>query len=395
MSINQSKGSCSDRDPLRLAQPPMNDRPTIVITVDGLARSAIGCYGSSWNRTPWIDTLASESCLWDRFIGESTDPWEILRGWMSEISGGELVMDTGDLSKRGIDGRFDQSWLVEIDETLKFSDSDSDKCPVDSISDTHLAALFAAALERFEDAETLDLLWIHTSFLTRCWDAPRSVDRRLDEVWDDTSEDEGNADANQPPWEFNDVQPPYFELQPTDDPDLAVSWMRTYAAQVNLLDQVLGMFLETIGPSHPKVVLAGTSGFALGENGWIGFDAGPLRSCHHHLPLLCSGFGGVRLQAVTGSSEIRHLFQCGSSQDCLDVSPDAWAATQNDYTPSVQTVRGSDEVAALTTPRWYVTRDDAGQASLFLKPDDVHDASDVHRIEQSVASKLLEMFDPS
>ena len=43
-------------------------RPLLVISIEGLATAAIGCYGSSWNQTPAMDQIAASGCVFDRWI---------------------------------------------------------------------------------------------------------------------------------------------------------------------------------------------------------------------------------------------------------------------------------------------------------------------------------------
>jgi len=51
----------------------MTSRVLIVLIVDGLRARALGAYGNTAYETPALDQLASESLLFDRVLGESTD----------------------------------------------------------------------------------------------------------------------------------------------------------------------------------------------------------------------------------------------------------------------------------------------------------------------------------
>ena len=168
----------------------------------------------------------------------------------------------------------------------------------DSIEQTQLAQLILLAIERCRDPEPIGVLWLHSRFLTSRWDAPRDLipPEELDEDLDVPSEepdllDEGTEPqtfmpATEVPFLYTGIAPPTVMVDEKTHPDVVTSWMRTYACQVRLVDEMLDFWLASVQDRHPHLVIAGTSGFALGQNGWIGHQAGPLRSSDIRLPMI-------------------------------------------------------------------------------------------------------------
>ncbi len=178
----------------------MPDRPLIVLSLEGLATSALGCYGSSWNHTPAIDAIAGNGCVWDRCIATSDDPNAILRE----------IIDPRDVGDAGISGDRDwaENWrkrgVVDLltDSLLRsrafrkrasiafslwqFDEPSPSDLPVTEIDRSQLGQLFAAAIERDGEDEPWSVLWLHSGFLTRTWDAPRDL-FPIDEVDDSTA----------------------------------------------------------------------------------------------------------------------------------------------------------------------------------------------------------------
>ncbi len=80
--------------------------------------------------------------------------------------------------------------------------------------------------------------------------------------------------------------------------------MHTYGCQIRLLDLLIEVLLGSLRAEDPYVVIMGTSGFRLGQGGWIGHRPGPLRSADVHLPMIVSDSGPLRVPHVTGSSVV-------------------------------------------------------------------------------------------
>jgi len=387
----------------------------IVLSFEGLATASLGCFGSSWNQTPAIDSLAAYGNVWDRLIATHSDPNEVLSQWFSEGTGRswieawrtlgsvDLITDKQEIPKRRLDARFDKTVLVEQSPT-----SDQGRA-VEEIEETHMAKLFAALFDNLESDSDASAIWMHSQSLAITWDAPRWLVPQDEHEYDlepladapDLLSDDGIESTDNEPatpvWCFDQTRPPYYAVAKTDHPDQVVSWMRTYACQIQLIDRMIQLLVEATEGSETAIVVVGASGFSLGQNGWVGHRAGPLRSCHHHLPLIIrspasapakSGcHGPIRTGHITASNELNDiLIHLAESDDTL-ISPSAWRQSKNEFEPKVVTV-GEGGEAAITTPHWYMVHQSDGETPLFFKPDDIQDHNNVARIRNDIVERL-------
>lgn len=200
----------------------------VVISLDAFANLAIGAYGSSWNATPNIDSMASRGITWDRAIAASDDTLQTLR---------ECWTAPCEIPKHGDGG--DADWIARCRQhgrvELILSDDSGgrdqsqrlaqlagevgfDRCtmveanlgdePSEEIESTAIAQLFAALVDRMQEtpeakepgeapASSWSVLWLHSDLLARHWDAPRwlfPVDEAdgPDEASDQPDEDDGD-----------------------------------------------------------------------------------------------------------------------------------------------------------------------------------------------------------
>lgn len=361
----------------------------LILTFDGLTPAALSCYGSSWNQTRWLDRLAATGTAWDRVVTPTDDPLEQLVRWFADprlpAEQTLLVTDATAVSDHPAADRFAE--VVLVDSDAEFA--------AEAVEETVLGRLAAVAAARMEDHAHV---WLHSSFLTTTWDAPRELfpveDLEEDsQEWDEpedpadwrplVEEEAGPEEA--PPPIFNGITPPNLLLIGDEHPDLVTAWMRTYGCQVRLIDAVLGVLMP-IARSAP-VLVAGTSGFALGQNGAVGHRTGPLRSYHLRVPILASDGTGIRDPQLKSADHLARVIdmldQQKSGHATSLVPPTDWAASTRDA-PAVLT-HDSQGVAALTDPQWYFHLADE---ALFLKPDDTDDVNDVARLEPQVAEHL-------
>ena len=381
----------------------MKPRPLIVLTLEGLATSPLSCYGCSWNRCPAIDALAATGTVWDRLVATSDDPLDVLGDWICPDEAcdwgtvwrgtGELglVTDDSQLVQRDLNRNFGQTLLVKTDDIAAV--------PAAAIEDTRFGRLIAEAID-FDRGHDWSLLWLHSDFLTQCWDAPRESesaefdsaperDEWEDEVDGFSAEESDDEMAWQPlPSTFESTSPPALQTRPDQHPDLVTSWMRTYAAQVRLVDLLLEVLLGSLSKEAPQVLLAGTSGFAFGQSGWIGHRCGPLRSCDIRLPLVISDRGPIRCSQLTASDQVAHLLTQLATDPPSLVSPAQWCRDQEEYEGRVET-RSTRAQLAVTTSGWSYVEDSDASEHLFLKPDDVGDANDVARLRDDVIRRLV------
>ena len=402
----------------------MTSHPLLVVSLDGLATSALSCYGSSWNATEAIDQVASRGAIWDRVIATSDRPIDVLSEWLTppvshrwqdryrDLGSVELFTDEAGVLDRGLGEAMDAATLIEPQD-LSPSAADAtggeDRTSVSPLErsavaeaghleETRFGRLVAAALERSRQAEPWGVLWLHSGFLTRVWDAPRSLfpTEDLEEEWEfDVGEDEpGEAGAigddtstgsslEEVPAIFERPEPPCFQLDEDAHPDLAMSWMRTYGCQVRLVDLLLRLLTTALGSIDPTVMVLGTSGMALGQNRWIGHRCGPVRSPQIRLPVILGSGPPIRSGRLTPSSDVAKLLARLASPDALLISPAEWTGTDGEFDGAVNT-RSDRARRVINTGKWFCVTEDQDDASLFLKPDDIDDVNDVSGLREDV-----------
>ncbi|QEG38552.1 alkaline phosphatase family protein [Roseimaritima ulvae] len=388
------------------------DTHTVVLSLEGLAIAPLGPYGCSWNQTPTLDTLAASGAVFDRCIVPTDDPLAVLDALWRQLPGGHRFSVVSD-DRRAVElaGGHDCSEVlwVDVPETSE---------PADDVVDTALAQVLASGMESLQrsqaESDPPALVWLHSDFLVRRWDAPRRLlpfDRWADEQEDNgppeehealTAADEADAPTDRIANFYEVVEPPRLRWESNHDPDVTLAWMHTYAAQVLLLDHLLSVVLDAVADTPTRLIVIGTSGFALGENQHFGC-CGPLHSPRIQVPVIGCGPRipiarcGQPCTPVAALNTLLGVPQAaGSANERGDLlSPAAWATDCAGYQPSVRTV-ASDGAEGLTTPDWYYYRDaetpmrDGEQ--LFVKPDDRGDVNNVGSRLPEVLQQVRELL---
>jgi hypothetical protein len=260
----------------------------------------------------------------------------------------------------------------------------SNRQPASDVAETHFARLIAAAVERAARTEPCRLIWIHSRFLTAIWDAPLELSSSADfdfEVPNEPDEDESAAEES-----TVSTQPPSMELTDEDDPDLVSNWMRVYACQVRLIDLLVGVLLDSIPTEDATVVIAGTSGFRLGQGGWIGHRVGPLRSADVRVPLIVSRGGPLHVPQLTPGHRFNDLLNRTFEESSAVCTPEQWCVSASQANPiSIQSDRA---IAAVCSSQWFYVQDSDGSEHLYLKPDDIDDFNDIGRLREDVLETL-------
>lgn len=425
-------------------------RRWIVVSLDGLAPLALGPYGSSWNTTPTLDRMAASGVTWDRVVVPSDDTIQTLRRCWGDAPGGWLR----DLRRQGRaelivgarPGRAEQARaLIALADRCRFDccshvELDLREQPADELHQSGFGQLAAELLDRLMQDDVAEqpwsLIWLHSDLLVRHWDAPRwlfPVD--IEEDHDEDSESHagaagtgpvlgrasGQRGAGPPPLVAS-VAPPDCRITAADHPDWITAWMQTYGCQLRLIDHWLGVIMDQIaawsaggqrreGSDAIGLVVLGTSGFSLGQSGWIGHRAGPVRSPQIHVPAIVHWPGGAPLRhgPVTGLPEVlaplARAVEWDASVGPPWPSPQCWAEQQlPGMLPIDPTTAGDDQAGeqrddqhwstvgllqprlltessraelAVTTPNWFFVRDLDRSEHLFLKPDDAGDVNDI------------------
>ncbi|MEM9587656.1 MAG: hypothetical protein AAGA03_10275 [Planctomycetota bacterium] len=389
----------------------MPDRRFILLTFDGLACSSLGCYGSSWSLTPGINHLAANGTTWHRHVATHDQPWTVFQRWLAEPATTQWARrqrELGTVELLTDDGQFANSLsepsksVFDALTAVAVSDTDSSDHAADDLDRTRLGQLVAAVSDRMLDPAPWGALWLHSSFLTRCWDAPRSLipDQFVEEPSlepidpADESLEKAQVQVHEtaPQW-FDQVVVPRVEIDQRFDPDQLTAWMQTYSCQTRLIDVLLSVLQDQAASLDEPIVwvIAGTSGFSFGQNGWIGHACGPLRSEQIRLPLIISdGSQAIHVPQITDSDSMPSLLlRCGRGKAL--VTPEQLASDARDeYAPAVRT-RSDRCRQAITTPQWYAVVDRDDRRGLYSKPDDLYDANDISRLSPQVMERLIEL----
>ena len=385
----------------------MTTRPLIVLSLEGLATAALGCYGSSWNETPAIDAIAASGSVWDRVIANSDEPDSLMAAF-ARLSGadGRGPRDWAeDWRSRGSvelitdADAFEQANNLAFDRIgrLSFENPNHTARPVSNIDESQIGQLFAAAIKRVGQQEPWSVLWLHSRCLTSCWDAPRDlfpIDEADDVPKHPTEEVELLESSStpietvqEPPPIFDEVVPPNLPLNDDTHPDLVYAWMRTYGCQVRLVDLLIEVLLSSLEDVDPFVVLLGTSGFRLGQGQWIGHRPDNLRSPDIRLPFIVSDIGPLRVPQVTGSDELPNILARLAGDQSV-VAPKQWSETGEERLVETESKHSQ---FAVTTPEWFFVRDNDLSEHLYLKPDDVDDFNDVGRLRGDIVERLSDL----
>ncbi|MAI71756.1 MAG: hypothetical protein CMM01_12700 [Rhodopirellula sp.] len=369
----------------------------------------MGCYGSSWNRTPAIDAIADTGCVWDRLVATDDQPTNMFLQMVESLdqtthwkdkwqaNGSiDLITDVKEIADRFEKLPFDR--MVSLHDR----EQQRDQSPSEDIVDTQLGQLVAAAIERDTQQDAWSMLWLHSDFLTKRWDAPRYM-ALMDEGDQDSlapseeielleNADEVTERVEKLPPYFEDIAPPSFQLPTEAHPDLVMSWMRTYGCQIRMLDVLIEILLTSLGAEDPRVLIVGTSGFQLGQHGWVGHRLGPLRSADIRIPLIVSDLGPLHLPQLSGGDMFPHILNqiashpSSGESSSLMWSPEQWC--QSDAGTSVIT-KSDRTTHAMTTPDWFYVQDQDQSEHLYLKPDDIDDFNNVARLRPDIIEQFL------
>jgi arylsulfatase A-like enzyme len=385
----------------------MPTRYAIVIAVDGLRASALGAYGNTWHPTPALDRLASESRVFDWMIVDSPQlagfyraawfgletPRDGVERELTQLSDGPSLARRFESTGVQTALTTDDHWVAEQADQLGFSEVRGLEFPepatADAVADTELAQLFAIAADQIESWSVADaataapprLLWIHSRGYHGAWDAPTELRQSL-------------LDEEDPPALEFVVPPARLE---TNDHDEQLLHRSAYAAQTMVLDQCLGMLLETLEATgladSTLIALVGCRGFALGEHGAVGSDVRELYSELTHVPLIVRLPGGAagpppRSSDLIQPPEIARLlmrwFEAApeqpASRDAI-TRDDAVAAGARGAVFS----SGQDGELAVRTRSWSLrqagekasARAQTATVELFSKPDDRWEANEI------------------
>lgn len=400
----------------------MPNRYAIVIAVDGLRASALGAYGNTWHPTPALDRLASQSLVFDWLIADSPElagfyraswfgietPRDGVERELTQL--GDVLSLARRLDSAGIQAALttDDQWLAEQADQLGFAEVRGLEFPepatADAVTDAELAQLFAIAADQIESWGATDadaapdapprFLWLHARGYHGAWDAPIELRQSL-------------LDEEDPPALEFVVPPTRLE---TNDHDELLLHRSAYAAQTMVLDQCVGMLLETLdaaGVSDSTLIaLVGCRGFALGEHGAVGSEIRDLYSELTHAPLIMRLPGDNSVPPPRSSELVQPIDLLPSLLSWFNVAaePGAGRNLLASDDASVQPIREAAYVSgaageiALRTASWGLRQSgsrggDAVVIELFSKPDDRWEANEIADRCPNEAAALLALAD--
>lgn len=348
-------------------------RKAIVLSLDGLGARALGAYGNSWFKTAQFDRLAAGGLLIEQVLATAPDEIGTLGGacrGLDEFSEIEILLVTDDRQV------CDQ--LQEQCGNATLLQPQCSSTPAEDWTESELARFFSAALEASEELQPGQLLLMHTSALTRCWDAPLAFREAL-----------GDEEDPPPP---QSTQPPALRLEPDADPDELLGWQQTYGAQVQVLDECLGILLDWIedlpAEEQPLLVVTAPRGFPLGEHRLIGYPEPLLYDELLQVPGLFripgEGLAAVRARELSTPAE---LFALAAAFVENRMQAFARFIEQPLPEPSRPIISQAPGLTAIRTNDWkLIARGE--QSELYAKPDDRWEQNDVHDRCRETAEEL-------
>ncbi len=401
-------------------RPNMN---AICLVIDRLHAGYLGGYGNRWVQTPELDRLTAESFVFDHATLDSPDLASLYRSWWHGHHACESVPTLDPslslptrLKQAGIATTFmtdDPAALAalpadvaaQIDTMLL--DVPRPTRPARDVRLAHLGQVFDAALTWLESAPSPFLLWLHIGSLGITWDAP--VELR-----------EHYRDEEDPEFEYG-VDVPQFVLPANYDPDQLQAILQAYAAQITLLDEHVGHFIDCIRDSSLSadtlISLVGGRGLPLGEHRRVGPYDEALCGELIHTPWLMRF--PDRLGALCRSDALVQPADLGATlADWWKITP---ATTEPRVAKSLLSIvrdevtvirdraicRNSWGERGIRTARWYLRQtadqpapgdepsraspnhaDAQNQIHLFGKPDDRYEVNEVADRCPDIANEL-------
>ncbi|QDT68463.1 hypothetical protein MalM25_13850 [Planctomycetes bacterium MalM25] len=333
-----------------------DDRPTIVIAIDGLRPAALGAYGQTAYETPAFDTLAADAVTYDWCYAPTPHPFDLYSRLAERLEGFTLVTD----DQRHVAPLLDRAAKVHTIDHLE---------PAVSGAPTAMSIVWAKIAEQtveWASAEESSLLWVHTRGLYGPWDAPASLYESLFDE-DDPPCDEGS-------------DPPDHVLAGDELHEAAFLASCRYAGQVMVLDSCLAAWFDLVeglmeGIDY-RLIVSGLRGLPLGEHGRVGGTDERLYSEQQQAPLfVCEGDPATR-------------FTRDASPVSLETALLSRLVGEANTRPAVS--MRSNEAEALVTADRLLRQPlgDSDDAELYVKPDDRWEQNDIASLEEETVEQL-------
>lgn len=286
-----------------------------------------------------------------------------------------LLTDDTSLAKHEFASQFDRVIQLDIDRPQQ---------PAETIGESWLALFFAQTIEAISTMEPGTLLWIHCAGLNGTWDAPYALRQSL-----------ADEDDPDPP---TDITPPSGNFDPKhDEPDILLGHQQAYSAQLTMLDDFLGVFLDVVRALDTPTMfsLLSTRGYPLGEHGTIG-TTNSLNSESLHVPLMVRWPDGrasaTRSQSLVQPGSLYQLLIRWLTADDGTVFPFSQSVLANQSQEVALSV--CDQHQAIQTHAWKLIRKIGSESiQLYNKPDDRWEVNDVHDRCPRIVPELISLLD--
>lgn len=367
-----------------------------VLMIDQLSAPMIGPYGNTVVETPNLNRLAAQSGLHDFAFANAVR----LDAAYDAISGvkakrGDRHHPVEFFSQRGLPTTLVSDEARVLDHS--FADAFDRVIPIGEIrstrphgkaaakaADTQLANFFAQATAVIAELEPEGLCWMHSRGLSGSWDAPYAYRLHL-------------CDDDDPaPPDFTDAPSQWIDPA-TVDPDFLLGFQQAAGAQVRLLDELLGIFLEQIDRVGVDLFcLSAPRGCPLGEHGLIG-EGDQLYNESIHVPLMIRWPDHYGLSAARTSTFVQtDWIGRAMSQVSRESEPDPLAREMGVLVPDKRRDMvwlSSSEQEALQTHAWKIVRSKMGGTQLYSKPDDRWEVNDVSDRCPDIVEKMSQTLD--
>jgi arylsulfatase A-like enzyme len=379
----------------------------LVIAMNSLHLGYLGCYGNQWIETPALDSLASESVVFDQHIADRPDAEGAWRAWRTgcydfpvrETEPADLLHL---LRRHGIETHLllDSEPRANTDIRAGWSELHWSESPED---------VFNGAYGVLDELGARDnwLAWLELSSLRPPWCLAEDT-AQLYFAADAPDEENEQAETETESVPLTPLLAPESSIDPDDDATFT-RLQRTYAAAVTELDAGLGGLLEELAKSDTfddaLVVLTSDRGLPLGEHGIVGYGHPWLHEELVHVPLM------VRMPKKAAPG--RHILTPTQPIDLMPTLLEAFGLTPpplhghslwplirgetkavRDRAVSRLRVGDITEAALRTGPWCFILPLSAGSDTqarlpqLYVKPDDRWEVNNVLQHHTDLAEEL-------
>ncbi len=383
-------------------------RNGIAIVVEGLHTGLIGAYGSNTAVTQAIDRLAAYGLVLDQCFVDSLDVVQQLRSLWTGRHAAQLPQGGWSMWQHVTEAALECCLITDCPVVARIAEelecprvilvaTESPTVPASDWTECALMQVFVAAVEEIESSDSENMIWIHSRGLRHAWDAPVEFRRRFMDPEDPAPPSESCV--------------PNIVIGRDTDPDEIVGWAQVAAAQVAVVDRALEVVMTTIEARSDALswssMLLSLGGVPLGEHGRLGWGEPQLHgeemSClaivrpAKWLPLgqrraeICQlpDLMPTWLEAMEIDSPLpstcwgRSVLGMGPF-----TAPFQWPA----YFQSAYSVH-DDGTQWVRTPAWSSLLFSDERRSLYVKPDDRWEVSDVATRRVDIVDQLQELAD--